>query len=88
MHVSFRICCCVSVCICIDTTLRSIRRESPEMSTRAALYFVVVIIVSIVIIVIIVILVVIVIIVIIVIVVIIVIIVIVVIILGDGDGGW
>ena len=42
MHVSIRICCCLSVCVCIDTTMRDNSRESAEMSPRAAMYFVVV----------------------------------------------
>ena len=39
MHVSIRISCCLSVCICIDTTMRNIRQEPTEVTTRAALYF-------------------------------------------------
>ena len=52
MHVSIRICGCLSVCICIDTTMRNSSRESAEMKSRAALSFVVVIIVIIIIVVI------------------------------------
>ena len=42
MHVFIRISCCLSVCICIDTTTKNISRESAELGSRAALYFVVV----------------------------------------------
>ena len=54
MHASIRISCCLSVCICIDTTMRNIRRESAKMKSRAALSFVVAIIAVIIIVVIIV----------------------------------